>query len=193
MTECFSPEVRDYLPDLVHGRLGDVDAATLAAHVEACEACTAEVALLKEARRTAPPAPAVSIDSILALLPVVTVPPHVTHAPSRSDVSRGRSVIWKVLAAVAVVITGGMLANSVNMQPEVAVTSPHVPAIVPLAQATPETPTVAGASLSLVAGVQDLTDAQIKTLLAELDDVEAIPSLEPDQAVIPVVDTEPIP
>ncbi len=192
MTECFSPEVRDFLPDLVHDRLGDLDAATLAAHVEACEACAGEVALLREVRKAAPLAPSINVDRIVALLPVATVPTHVVDAPPRSAVLRGSSLIWKLLAAVAIVLTGGILANRVDLEPDAVVRSGSVPVSAPVPQAT-ATPAAGGSSLSLVSGVQDLTDDQIETLLAQLDDVDAIPSLEPEQAVIPAVDAEPAP
>lgn len=194
MTECFSPEVRDFLPDLVHGRLGDVDGATLAAHVETCAACAAEVALLRDVRQSARPAPSINIDRIVASLPVATGAPQVIAAASRSDVSRGSAVIWKVLAAVAIVMTGGIVANRANLQPETVIRSAPAPtaASEPVAQAT-LAPAVGSSSLSLVAGLQDLTDDEIETLLAGLDDVEAIPSLEPDQAGIRVSDAEPAP
>lgn len=191
MTECFSPEVRDFLPDLVHGRLGDVDAATLAAHVEACDACAREVALLREVRQSAPIAPSMNIDSIVAQLPVAALHTNVV-APSRAGLMRGGSVIWKVLAAVVVVLTGGVVANRVGVQPDAVAGSAPVVVGAPTVQAI-AAPVINGSSLSLVAGVADLTDAQIETLLAALDDVDAIPSLEPEQAVITVVGAESAP
>jgi len=54
MNDGVNAEFRDALPDLLHGRLNALDRATLTAHVESCADCRAELALLGEARASAP-------------------------------------------------------------------------------------------------------------------------------------------
>jgi anti-sigma factor RsiW len=187
MTECFDPEVRDFLPDLVHGRLGEVDTATMLAHVEACDSCAAELALLREVRSSARLAPAIDVAQIVSALPaprVATVP---IEAPARRS---SMAPVLRVAAAVVVLVLGGLVANDVRARND-------APAVTTVAQSQPARESVAitetvpaiepaAASLSLVAGVQDLTDAQIETLLSELNELETLPSTEPEQAVIPI-------
>ena len=184
MTECFDPEVRDYLPDLVHGRLGEVDTATMLAHVEACDSCAAELALLREVRASAPIAPRIDAVQIVAALPaprLVTVP---VEAPAR------RSPIvsmLRVATAAAVLVVTGLVVNDVrSSNDESALTvAQRVPAVESVAIAeSVASPEPAVASLSLVAGVQDLTDDQIESLLSELNQLETLPSAEPEQAMI---------
>lgn len=176
MTECFDPEVRDHLPDLVHGRLGEVDTATMLAHVEACDSCARELALLREVKAAAPVAPRIDVDAIVSALPVVSVP-----APS-APIRRNFTLLRLVVAA-AIVVSGALVLNSqsdimprLSQDPEKAenVSRAQAPAVPAPGEAT---------SLSLVSGVQELTDAQIETLLAELDDIEAFPASEPDQSL----------
>jgi anti-sigma factor RsiW len=185
MTECFDPEVRDFLPDLVHGRLGEVDTATMLAHIEACDACASELALLREVRASAPIAPSIDVTRIVSALPAPRVAPAPVEAPAR------RSSFFstlRVAAFAALLVGGGFVANDLR-------TRTTEPAITTVAQSelagesvavTKGVPAVetAAPSLSLVAGVQDLTDAQIETLLSELNELETLPSAEPEQPVI---------
>ena len=171
MTECFDPEVRDFLPDLVHGRLGEVDTATMLAHVEACDSCATELALLREVRASAPIAPPMDVDRIVSALPAPRV------APSQAELPARRSSLFstlRVAAAALLLLGGGFVANDLR-------TGAEEPVVTTVAQAEP-----APSSLSLIAGVQDLTDAQIETLLSELNELETLPSSEPEQAVLPI-------
>ena|SRR5688572_29541258 len=187
MTECFDPEVRDFLPDLVHGRLGEVDTATMLAHVEACDSCAAELALLREVRASAPLAPPIDVARVVSALPV----PRVVTVPVETPARRSSIVpTLRVAAVAAMLLFGGFVANDIrsrNDEPPVATVAQAQPAreSAALKEKVPASETAQG-SLSLVAGVQDLTDAQIETLLSELNELETLPSAEPDQAVIPI-------
>jgi anti-sigma factor RsiW len=192
MTECFDPEVRDFLPDLVHGRLGEVDTATMLAHVEACDSCGAELALLREVRASARLAPAIDAAQIVSALPAPRVAAVPIEAPARRS-SPGSML--RVAAASVVLVLGGLVANDIRSRgDESSITTVAQTQAAPESVSMTEKVTAAEApkagapeaSLSLVAGVQDLTDAQIETLLSELNDLETLPSAEPDQAVIPI-------
>lgn len=163
MTECFDPGVRDYLPDLVHGRLGDVDTATMLAHVDACEECAREVTLLREVRAAAPAAPRIDVRAIVAALPAARIPAFVPVPARRSY------TLLRLVAAAAVVVSGALVLKGESGPP-----MPDLAESTRSAQASP---------LSLVSGVQDLTDEEIETLLTQLDDIEAIPASEPDQSL----------
>lgn len=194
MTECMNSEIRDALPDLLGGRLSELDMATMTAHVESCAACRTEIELLHEVRRSAPFAPAIDVARVVAALPAygaatITAPPRGDRPmPTVSS----RPVVWKA-AAVAVLITLGGLGiadlsrdgvsrNSARTTADANVQAPAIATTTPLNRAP--------IGLSLVAGVQDLTDTQIETLLAELDGLEAVPSAEPEPFTISVEELE---
>ncbi|MGK2963419.1 MAG: anti-sigma factor family protein [Gemmatimonadaceae bacterium] len=187
MTDCPYPEIRDSLPDLLHGRLGEVDKATLTAHVESCAACRAELALLREIRASAPLAPRIDIERVTAALPVRSV--LVRDAPRKPAVSGVNSPIWKFAAAIAIAISGGLLVQDRGVVSEVGsrtvVVSP-IPAEAEdgIVRVEPAPATETEGSLSLVAGLHELTDDQIESLLTELDAIETIPSAEPEQGIL---------
>lgn len=66
MTDCLRTDIRDVLPDWVHGSLGDAEATKVAAHVATCEACSAEVELLRAVRAAVPREPLVDVQRIAA-------------------------------------------------------------------------------------------------------------------------------
>lgn len=180
MSECFNPEVRDFLPDIVHGKLGEVDTATMLAHVGACEACAAELELLREIRASAALAPSIDAGRIVASLPAPRVAPSV-EVPRPAS----RSGVWKLLSVAAVIAIAAVAGTQLDGD---SVSTPRAPiaqapviveAESPDARKGEDTP-----SLALVASVQDLTDDEIETLLTELDDIESIPSAEPEAASI---------
>ena len=53
MNDCVNAEARDALPDLLHGRLSELDTATMKAHVESCADCRAELELMRAVRSSA--------------------------------------------------------------------------------------------------------------------------------------------
>jgi|SRR5687768_8827599 len=190
MTDCTNVDVRDALPDLLHGRLGQVDTATMLAHVEACAVCSAELALLREVRGSAALAPKIDVDRIVAALPSgPRIPVHIE--PERTRVGRHGifSITMKLAAAAAIIVTGALLLDrSETVTTEAPARVASVPSSQPTAQKisiaakTPPAaqPTTESTSLSLVSGVQDLSDQELETLIAELDQIESIPSAEPE-------------
>jgi anti-sigma factor RsiW len=183
MTECFSPEVRDFLPDLVHGRLGEIDTATMLAHIEACDACAAEVKLLRSVRQDAPLAPSIDVTRIVAALPSPVVAP-VSEAPARPAYRTGA---WKFVATAAVVLVAAVAGTRLLDNPA----ELGLPAVVqePATAEAASTAAVAtepSASLAMVASVDDLTDDQLEELLGDLENIESVPSAEPEVAAVGV-------
>ncbi len=194
MTDCTNVDVRDALPDLLHGRLGQVDTATMLAHVEACEACSAELAILREVRGSAALAPKIDVDRIVAALPTgPRIPAHIQ--PERTRVSRhgAFSIEMKLVAAAVIIVTGALLLDrsepvttgSPDRVATVSTSQPGAPSTAQKGAVATNAPTAAqqkteSTSLSLVSGVQDLSDQELETLIAELDQIESIPSAEPE-------------
>jgi anti-sigma factor RsiW len=72
MSKCASLEIRDSLPDFVHGQLEAARAAEVRAHIAGCDECAAEVELLKLVVASAPVAPPMDVDAIARALPLPT-------------------------------------------------------------------------------------------------------------------------
>ena len=208
MNDCMNAEVRDALPDLMHGRLSDLDKVTMRAHVETCADCREELRLLEEVRASAPIAPRIDVAGIVAALPapMPTVADQlVASAPAR--VRRKSSMLWKMAAVAALLVTGSLtfansrrdpvaspavsasVASPVTSEPAATSIQSPVPSVtsVPnqvVASVTQVAKSTAG--LSLTGGVQDLSDEQLESLVNGLDNVEAMPSDEPEPMTISV-------
>ena len=65
MTDCPNAEIRDLLPDLVHGRLDATARADVERHVRDCDDCAAEVTLLRELRTAFHASPRVDVAAIV--------------------------------------------------------------------------------------------------------------------------------
>jgi anti-sigma factor RsiW len=215
MNDCIETEVRDALPDLIHGRLSDLDTATLTAHVESCADCRAEMELLRQLRASAPLAPRIDVARIVSSLPLPlpTAADLVASESVRVRPAPRRSFIWKTAMAASLLVVGSLtFANSRRVPLPVPVVPSGVSANVTVppaasAQQAASVPakgvavaettarsaaTVRAASntgLSLT-GVQDLTDDQLQALVNGLDNVKGLPSEEPEAISIGVDDNE---
>lgn len=216
MNDCVMTEVRDALPDLLHGRLSELDTATMTAHVESCPECRAELALLREARKSAPLAPVMDIARIASALPPYGGAAVMHNVPAKAE----RKTSWRfaVLAATAAVVVaiGGVTVNSFrnsndpaptkavasrtssSAAPSTVTAATVVPALSAPDQSVAKEPARVAvtpvqkpvASLSFVGGTQDLSDSQLETLLAELDGMDSIPAAEPQSVTLSVEDIE---
>src|SRR3712207_5086295 len=102
MIDCPNGEIRDKLPDLVHGQLEAPVHAEVSAHVASCAACRAEVGLLRELRASLSATPSVDVTRIVAALPRSLAP----SRPPRAG-RRWERFDWQVAAAVVVLAVGG--------------------------------------------------------------------------------------
>jgi anti-sigma factor RsiW len=137
MSDCENAEMRDLLPDVVAGRLSDVEAARVRRHVDGCADCAAELSLLRAVRAARPRSVPIDIAKIVANLPrptgavaadtdpsVVSLEARraVARPPVRQSGFRTRSV-WRMAATIGVIIAGGwsvVLLKSGGMAPMMA-------------------------------------------------------------------------
>ena len=213
MNDCVMTEVRDALPDLLHGRLSELDTVTMTAHVESCPECRAELALLRELRLSAPLAPPMDAVRIASALPPYgggATMRNLPAQPHKKTVFRFAVLAASVVLAVAIgsVAITNLRNSSDNSVSRVAASTAELPAptSVPAVTVTPAPATVESAkaptqvaakpmetqvaSLSFVGGTQDLSEAELETLLAELDGMETIPAAEPQSVTLSVEDIE---
>ena len=188
MNDCVNAEVRDALPDFVNNRLEGLDAATIKEHIDSCADCQAEAAILRDVRASQMVAPKMDASRIAAAIPAYAV-----AQPRRSTSLRP----WLMAAAAAIVAVGGYAtlnrSATSDTTPAVAVVTPAAPvatqaesksaapaaAVSPNAVAKANRKEVEVASLSLVGSTDDLSDADLESLVAALDGIESVPSAEP--------------
>ena len=201
MSECANVEVRELLPDLLHGALQGEVRDGVERHVAECSDCEAELALLASARRAmaALPVSAVSVASIVRALPLPDRRPEMRAAmqpdvrPGLQPAARRRapSMAFRLAAAVSFISLGGVsvaVARSYFGAGETivadSVVSLRTDSVISVAPTT-GAGVVPGASgttrtVSMLAGISELGDADLESLFGELETLEAAPAAEPD-------------
>ncbi len=175
MSDCSNLEIREALPELLHGRLDAVQAAKVREHIARCAECAAELELLQRVQRLYSAAPAVNTAAIVAALP---------RPRARRTFSLG---MLRAAAAIVLLLGGGALifraamSGSQNGQPnQVVVTPQDTPAIrrdTPVTVERTAQPRVFAMSLS---ELDDLDADEMESLLSALDRIDAAPVAEPD-------------
>ena len=198
MRDCSNGEIRDLLPDLVHDGLDADTRARVSAHVGGCADCTAEVALLTRIRTAAQSGrlPAVNVERIVSALP---------RARRRSQ-SWSRNIGVGIAAALVALVAGATWISQSRGGRPVAGTmeSPAVVAQAPAVQggdsvgaasskpasnAVRATKVASASRVSLDDGLADLSDSELRSLLAALDSFEAVTAVEPS-ALEPILESE---
>lgn len=195
MTDCRNGEMRDLLPDLLHGRLAPARRVEVEAHVASCADCREELALLGLVRG-AMRVPAMDVKAIVAALPAY-----------RAPVQRPWGGLRAAAAVAAIAVGGATWAIATNEAPVAAgsvaaVSAPIVaprdslPASLPAPVAT--APPRAGQAavpreLAVAGAVSDLSDTELTALLAGLESLDAMPAatVSEDASLGPAVDVTP--
>jgi anti-sigma factor RsiW len=170
MRDCQDERIKDLLPEYVAGRLNAADATLVTAHVEACPSCAAELAVVRAAR-AAFPAPRVDVARIVQALPKPVIP----LAPRVEKRSR-RFTSWRIAATIATIAVSGV---SIAVLQDMLRDKP--PAVRKVVVKTTETPEASG--LSVGGNLNDLSEKEMQMLLDNLDELDAVPSAEPQPAV----------
>src|SRR5688572_16602655 len=107
MTDCPNAEIRDLLPDLVHGTLAGAERQRVEQHIASCAECAAEAALIRLARTALrPTGPSIDAGRIAARIP--------RYAPSRSRVPLRTA--WRIAASILVLAVGAKTFDLVRTQ-----------------------------------------------------------------------------
>lgn len=183
MTDCPNGDIRDLLPDLLHGRLGAAERAEVEAHVRACTDCRDELELLRALRSAMRRAPAVDVGAIVAGIPSYRVPVR--------PVAPRRWGGWRIAAAVTLLAAGGtsvVVARHGDRTPAAVATAP-VTAPASASNALPGaaevTATPAPRELALAGGtISDLDDSELSTLLDDIGTLNAVTPADVDNAAV---------
>ncbi|HTA75377.1 MAG TPA: zf-HC2 domain-containing protein [Gemmatimonadaceae bacterium] len=175
MREC-QEEIKDLFPDHVTGRLSPSDAARVTAHVEACPTCAAELAVVRAAHAafTSFTAPAVDIARIVAALP--TPPSKVIELKPLIQRRSRRFTSWRIAATIATIAVSGV---SIGVLQGVLRDKP--PAVKRVVLKPADAAEASG--LTVGGNLNDLSEKEMQTLLDKLDELDAVPSAEPQPAV----------
>jgi len=186
MIDCPNGEMRDRLPDFVHGQLTGAARAEVATHVAGCSACAAELVLLRELRETLRQGPRVDVARIVAALPAAGRSAAATRGAGRPDWSRFN---WRVAAAVAALAVGGgsvavwnQMTRASNPSVETRVAGPRTPSGSGVAGVAGDSGVqrVAAANLSIDADLVEASAAELEALLRDLESFDGLPAGEPD-------------
>lgn len=158
MNDCQDVEIREVLPELVHGTLPEVARTHVQNHLEMCDECSAELAIIHAVLGSAAVV-SVDVSRVVAAIP-----------PYRSRTSRMRRVYLE-LAAACVIGAVGISAIAVHNSSSAS----------RAAHATASTTSSPG--LALV-NTSDLSDNGLAQLTQDLDKLQAMPTAEPE-AVTP--------
>jgi hypothetical protein len=200
MTDCPNAEMRDRLPDLLYERLEVSARAVVLAHVEECVDCRAELALLREARvALSSGMRAVDVTAITRAVIEGTRRPSLAVRPTLPRTRRPLWMDWRIAASVALAVTGAgsyaIIGRTHTAAPPSAIAQPTEAAAAPnesrpaaVVTAPPAQHSASVASnvaesqpeLSAAGGVGDLSESELRSLLNELDQIDAVPPTEPE-------------
>jgi anti-sigma factor RsiW len=194
MNKCAELDIHEMLPDLLHGKLDAAARARVEAHVASCEECSEELEVLRTVKSAAVFIPAIDIDQV-----VRQIPPYRAIVPAAQAPARSRVVSWLVAASLVIVVLGGgsllMIQRAPTLAPVAVGNRSPVPGggstqvarrndVASVGQKSPVvTPTAAPHALALSTAVDGLSDNNLRQLMDDLNNFDALPSTEPGPVI----------
>lgn len=204
MTECTNLEMRDLLPDYARGALVGAAVAAVERHLADCASCRAELAVVRNAQLVLGVTPRVDVSRIAAAVVrsagirrgATTAVAQArrrrawTSAPSRRMWLAAASLV-ALAGAAALATRGDDAANGTGSLPPVVVQTdepiPRAPGGNVPNTARPTTQPAASNELTVAGGLTDLADAELESLLRELEGLDAQFEIEPAN-LLPVLE-----
>ncbi|MEP6621005.1 MAG: zf-HC2 domain-containing protein [bacterium] len=175
MTDCPNADVRDLLPDLLHERLDEAMRAKVEAHVDGCEDCAAELALLRELSGVLRRAPELDIAAIAGAIPMYRAP------------VRRSWVGWRTAAAITLMVAGGssmlVLRRNVSPVPDSLALPPSAVSDSPSALVPAPVPAPAGVSAPVTIATKPVA---IDTPATSVAPVSSVPTAAASASATPV-------
>lgn len=183
MSDCSSVEIREMLPEYMHGKLSLAHRARVDAHLSQCEECAAELATLERVRR------AFSFDGTVDTAAIVrALPRPPVRRNKRPFVTR--PMLMRLAAGISFIAVAGVSAavgrsylgfgSGTALQSVSSVGAES--ATVAMLDKSGAAPTLRG-----LAGEGDLADFEtddFASLIGALETVEAAPSAEPEELLV---------
>lgn len=192
MRDCPDGGLRDLLPLYAAGRLVGSDRTRAESHLAGCEACAAELALIRDVARAYAVAP-LDTAAIVARLPV--------RRGGRVAVPYYRQPLWRIAASLTVMIGAAAMLTLARSKPEATTLSGRNPAAAPVSPIAPGSSSVApdatpdddarqlaaNRAIGLGVSLSDLTDDQLESLLTSLESLDATVLPDPEVMAKPIV------
>jgi hypothetical protein len=193
MIDCVNSEIRDLLPERLAGGLGVAAVARVDAHLATCAACRAELELLGVARRAlAGSEPAVDVARISASMQSI-----------RYRRSGWNTSQWRIAAGLLIAVIGAGAVGSARQlrEPENAVPAVFVDRTVEgasvVAAPAPDAPVRQGQAkaspvpaddpeITVTTPIGTLSEDRLAALIADIEQIQAVPLAEPQIRAIPV-------
>lgn len=191
MAKCANPTMKDLLPDLLHDRLSAALRADVEAHVSVCDDCRAEFRILRQVVVASAP-PRIDASRIVAVLPRYRAPSTWQRAMHSTQLRRAAAIV--LLAGGASVLSNVMTPGENSASTRTIARAParadSSVAVVPVVGSSTAavTPPVRHVSTELALGetLHDLSDTELRALLEEMGNLEAVTPTETD-VVAPAV------
>ena len=152
MNDCQNVEIREALPELVHGVLPETERARVQAHVDGCDDCAEELAII-QAVLASTPVVAVDVSRIVAAIP--------QYRRRSSLITRG----YLQLAAACLIGAIGISAFELHQYNS---------------RGTTITATTASNAGLVLVNTNDLSDDGLAQLTRDLDKLQALPTADPE-------------
>jgi len=192
MNKCIELDIREILPDLLHGKLDAAASARVEAHVASCEECTEDLEVLRKVRSAVVFIPPIDVDRVVRQLPPYRMIVPAARAPARS-----RAVSWLVAASLVVVVLGGGSLLMIQPKPParrvVILDRPDQQGATSRLQLPKHVPTVLlkppvvleprPHALAMATGVDGLSDGNLRQLMSDMDHFDALPATEPEPVI----------
>ena len=194
MNDCTDNDIREMLPDLLHGALDAGAVARAEAHLASCEECRADLQVLRTVKSAAVFTPVIDVDQV-----VRRIPPYSKIVPAVETPARSRLGSWLVAATVAIAVVG---VGSMVVTRQGATTAPTSVATRPSATIRAQPAPVAsktpasGASSAVAVGIQPshthalaaadvdgLSDGNLVQLMSDMNRFDALPATESDPVI----------
>jgi hypothetical protein len=191
MAECAQATMKDLLPDLLHDRLPAALRAEVEAHVSACDDCRAELLILRQVVAVSA-SPRVDASRIAAVLPRYRAPSTWQRAMRSTQLRVAAAIV--LLAGGAAVLSNVMRPGNTSESTRIVARAParadSSVAVAPVvgSSAVAATPPVRHVSNELALGetLHDLSDSELRALLDEMGNLEAVTPTE-TEVVAPAV------
>jgi anti-sigma factor RsiW len=187
-------DIKEMLPDLLHGKL-DADArAQVEAHVASCGECAEELEVLRKVKSAAVFSAAIDVDRV-----VRQIPPYRAIVPGTRVPAGSRLVSWLVAASLVVVVLGGGSLLMIQKRPTLAPaatagnsrlpaggsaqTKPVDAAPIVAPSGTDISAKPAAHALALATSVDALSDNSLRQLMNDMNGFDALPVTEPGPAI----------
>jgi anti-sigma factor RsiW len=168
MNDCQNTEIREVLPELVNGALSEIDSSRVVMHLDGCDDCSAELAIIRAVRGSAAAAP-VNVAHIVAAIP-----------PYRRK-SSGMKRVYLELAAACLIGAVGISALAVHKSGSV------IGGLSAMVSGDAVDGSVSAAGLALVS-TSELSDAGLEQLTQDLENLQAMPTADPEPVTSAVLE-----